>query len=114
MSKLQTIDEILIDCGITHLTGKEHDAIIVAFNQYSAQENKAITSDNTNLSIKNRELRQQVKNKVIEQYNASLKQDDLAHLNWMYSRLISVHGENPNYDYMLRMNKILTKIANNL
>ena len=56
-TKLQTIDEILIECGITHLTGKEHDAIIVAFNQYSSQENKAILLDNTDLSIKNMQLK---------------------------------------------------------
>jgi hypothetical protein len=32
-----TIDELLIKNGITHLTGKEHDGIIVAFNQYQTQ-----------------------------------------------------------------------------
>ena len=60
-TKLQTIDEILIECGITHLTGKEHDAIIVALNQYSSQENKAILLDNTDLSIKNMQLKTKLK-----------------------------------------------------
>ena len=32
---------------------------------------------------------------------------DNEHLEWMYNRLIEVHDENPNIDYMLRMNSII-------
>jgi iron-sulfur cluster repair protein YtfE (RIC family) len=87
MSKELTIDDMLIKNGITHLTGKEHDGVIATVIEYLMQEQHKSTN---------------------------ITQEDLAHLNWMYARLISVHGENQNYDYMLRMNKILTKIANNL
>jgi len=31
------------------------------------------------------------------------------HLLWIYSRLIYIHGENPNVDYMIRFKKILDK-----
>jgi uncharacterized protein (UPF0332 family) len=37
-NKQHTIDELLLKNGITHLTGKEHDGIIVAFNQYHQQQ----------------------------------------------------------------------------
>jgi len=29
------------------------------------------------------------------------------HLEWIYNRLITIHGENPNYDYMLKFKEIL-------
>ncbi len=32
---------------------------------------------------------------------------DLKHLEWIYNRMIDVHGENKNVDYMLRFNKML-------
>lgn len=53
-----------------------------------------------------------VEMKLVQQHNLvpTFTDEDLEHLNWMYSRLISVHGENQNYDYMLKMNKILTKL----
>lgn len=35
------------------------------------------------------------------------------HLEWIYSRLISVHKENPNTDYMLRLNEIVIEMKNN-
>jgi len=34
---------------------------------------------------------------------------DKQHLQWIYDRLCSVHGENPNYDYMLRFKEIIDK-----
>jgi hypothetical protein len=49
MSKQLTIDELLIKNGITHLTGKEHDAIIVAFNQYHHQQQKLSQEDKQHL-----------------------------------------------------------------
>jgi len=33
---------------------------------------------------------------------------DNEHLEWMYNRLIEVHGENPNTDYMARMRRIVS------
>jgi hypothetical protein len=51
-----TIDEILIKNGITHLTGKEHDGIIVAFNQYLQQETKPLEQEITDLQTEIRNL----------------------------------------------------------
>lgn len=32
---------------------------------------------------------------------------DCEHLEWIYQRMIHVHGENPNYDYMLKFRQML-------
>lgn len=32
---------------------------------------------------------------------------DKEFLNWMYWRLVTVHGENRNFDYMIRMRDIV-------
>ena len=34
---------------------------------------------------------------------------DAEHLQWIYSRLVAVHGENPQYDYMRRLKEIIEK-----
>ena len=34
------------------------------------------------------------------------------HLNWLFDRLVEVHNENPNYDYMIRFRKIIDDIEN--
>lgn len=38
-----------------------------------------------------------------------MKKEELEHLEWLYNRLIQVHNENPNYDYMLRYKEIIDK-----
>ena len=41
---------------------------------------------------------------------------DTAHLQWIYDRMSNVHGENENYDYMLKFKEIieqLKKVGNN-
>lgn len=43
-----------------------------------------------------------------------ITKDDAEHLSWMYARLLTVHGENPNYDYMNRMKQILIKLESNI
>lgn len=35
---------------------------------------------------------------------------DFEHLEWLFSRLVEVHNEHPNYDYMIRFKKIIQKI----
>lgn len=35
---------------------------------------------------------------------------DFEHLEWIFSRMVEVHNENPNYDYMNRFKKIIQKI----
>lgn len=32
------------------------------------------------------------------------------HLEWIYQRLIHVHKENPNYDYMLKFKEIINNL----
>jgi hypothetical protein len=34
------------------------------------------------------------------------------HLNWVFDRLVEVHNENPNYDYMIRFRKIIDESEN--
>jgi len=34
------------------------------------------------------------------------------HLNWLFDRLVEVHNENPNYDYMIRFRKIIDEVEN--
>lgn len=34
----------------------------------------------------------------------------IEHLIWIYQRMVKVHGENPNYDYMLRLKEIIESI----
>lgn len=39
-----------------------------------------------------------------------LSLDDVDHLRFMYDRIIEFYGEDPNIDYMVRMNRILKKL----
>jgi hypothetical protein len=36
--------------------------------------------------------------------------EDIKHLRWIQSRLIKVHGENPNVDYMVKFKAILDEL----
>jgi len=33
--------------------------------------------------------------------------EDINHLEWIFDRMVEVHSENPNYDYMIRFRKII-------
>jgi hypothetical protein len=35
---------------------------------------------------------------------------DTAHLQWIYDRMSDVHGENENYDYMLKFKEIIEQL----
>jgi hypothetical protein len=35
---------------------------------------------------------------------------DVNHLRWTYNRLKHIHKENENYDYMIRLKKIIDKL----
>lgn len=35
---------------------------------------------------------------------------DIAHLHWMHDRLANKHGESPNYDYMRKLDSIITNL----
>lgn len=36
-----------------------------------------------------------------------LQEGDREFLRWIHARLVNVHKENPNYDYMLRLSRII-------
>lgn len=36
--------------------------------------------------------------------------EDKKHLEWIYNRLIEIHNENPNYDYMIEFKKIINNL----
>jgi len=38
---------------------------------------------------------------------------DVEHLQWIFTRLVVKHGENPNYDYMLRFKKVIDGLVAN-
>jgi hypothetical protein len=35
--------------------------------------------------------------------------EDKQHLRFIYNRMVEIHGENPNVDYMLKFNEIIGK-----
>lgn len=42
-------------------------------------------------------------------FNSCRVMSDKEFLEWIYNRMINVHHENPNVDYMLKFREILTK-----
>ena len=38
-----------------------------------------------------------------------MTKQDLEHLQWIHDRMIAVHNENPNYDYMLYLQDIINR-----
>jgi len=36
-----------------------------------------------------------------------MSQSDKNHLEWIFARLVEVHGENPNCDFMLKFKEII-------
>ena len=42
-----------------------------------------------------------------QKYNMLLNDLGYNHLEWIYNRLIHVHGENDNYDYMIKLKEIV-------
>lgn len=43
----------------------------------------------------------------------NLAMADSQHLRFLYKRLVHKHRENPNYDYMIRFNKIIEQVEQN-
>jgi hypothetical protein len=50
----------------------------------------------------------------IEKQQQDYSHDDIKHLEWMYNRMIEIHGENKNYDYMIKLKKIIETFKNRL
>lgn len=40
-------------------------------------------------------------------------EEEVSHLEWIYDRLVTVHSENANYDYMLKFKDIIEKFKSN-
>jgi hypothetical protein len=47
-----------------------------------------------------------------EQDKNMYNEEDFNHLEWIYNRLISVHNESPNYDYMLKFKSLIKEFKN--
>ena len=47
--------------------------------------------------------------KIIPTKKSIYSDKDKHHLKWIYNRLINVHDEDPNYDYMLKFKEIIDK-----
>jgi hypothetical protein len=45
--------------------------------------------------------------KLLNNQNKEIPDEDFNHLEWIYNRLISVHNESPNYDYMLKFKSLI-------
>lgn len=41
-----------------------------------------------------------------------IEKTDVNHLEWMYNRMIEIHNENPNYDYMIKFKEIINQFKN--
>jgi hypothetical protein len=39
-----------------------------------------------------------------------LDEGQIKHLEWIYNRMVNVHNENPNYDYMIRFEEIIEEL----
>ena len=48
----------------------------------------------------------------IEKQQQVYSDDDVKHLEWMYNRMIEIHGENTNYDYMIKLKNIIETFKN--
>lgn len=40
-----------------------------------------------------------------------IMEDDARFLKWIHDRLVNVHGENPNYDYMWRLRGVIVNMV---
>jgi hypothetical protein len=48
------------------------------------------------------------KNKNMKDQNINEK--DVKHLQWLYDRMANVHGENKDYDYMIKFKEIIEQL----
>ena len=48
------------------------------------------------------------KNKNME--NQNINEKDVKHLQWLYDRMVNVHGENKDYDYMIKFKEIIEQL----
>jgi hypothetical protein len=65
--------------------------------------NKVITSNTGSIPVLTTK-----KNKNMEDQNINEK--DVKHLQWLYDRMANVHGENKDYDYMIKFKEIIEQL----
>jgi hypothetical protein len=49
---------------------------------------------------------------LIDNSPVVLSDEDIRHLEWTHSRMVFIHKENPQYDYMLKFEKIIKRLKN--
>ena len=42
--------------------------------------------------------------------NQNINEKDVKHLQWIYDRMANVHGENKDYDYMIKFKEIIEQL----
>jgi len=42
--------------------------------------------------------------------NQNINEKDVKHLQWLYDRMVNVHGENKDYDYMIKFKEIIEQL----
>jgi hypothetical protein len=65
--------------------------------------NKVITSNTGSIPVLTTK-----KNKNME--NQNINEKDVKHLQWLYDRMVNVHGENKDYDYMIKFKEIIEQL----
>ena len=40
----------------------------------------------------------------------NINEKDVKHLQWLYDRMVNVHGENKDYDYMIKFKEIIEQL----
>jgi uncharacterized protein YciI len=65
--------------------------------------NKVITSNTGSILVLTTK-----KNKNME--NQNINEKDVKHLQWLYDRMVNVHGENKDYDYMIKFKEIIEQL----
>lgn len=73
------------------------------------KENAALRSQLACQRAENEQLRAYIGHLHKQKDGYPLAPDEVEHLQWIYSRLVAVHGERPCYDYMVKLDKIIQK-----
>jgi hypothetical protein len=76
-------------------------------------EQKCTCDDNSSCNYCEEQESIQILKEAKEQaMELTSNKEDIEHLEWLYNRMLNVHGENENYDYMIRFKNIIDKFKN--
>lgn len=87
---------------------QEHNVYVGGQPCYAEYYTKVKTDSNNEIIIK------LIKNSYSKEELQIFKGSTGNHLEWIYQRLVSKHGENPNYDYMIKLKELSNWISENL